>query len=118
MCRLFDLTVPLLCFCKYKFEMDSSVPLLTLFTNYSEWKKKMIASLMRRGLYGVSIRLSEECFSENDWLNECDSDFGTIALGLSPSLRYLSRSIEDPKELWTRLDRTFGKIDEDHNSTL
>ena len=49
--------------------MDSSFPLLTLFTNYSEWKKKMIASLMRRGLYGVSIGLGEDFFSENEWLN-------------------------------------------------
>ena len=78
----------------------------------------MIASLMRRGLYGVSVGLSEECFSENDYLNKCDASFGTIALGLSPSLCYLSRSIEDPQELWTRLDKTFGMIDEDHNSTL
>ena len=38
--------------------------------------------------------------------------------GSSPSLRYLSRSIEDPKELWTRLDRSFGMIDEDHNRNL
>ena len=79
--------------------MDSSVPLLTLSTIYSEWKKKMISSLMRRGLYGVSIGLGEECFSENDWLNECDAAFGAIAPGLSPILRYLSRSNEDPKEL-------------------
>ena len=78
----------------------------------------MIASLMRRSLYGVSIGLDEEFFSENDWLNKCDAYFGRIALGLSPSLCYLSRSIEDPKELWTRLDRTFGNIDEDHNNTL
>ena len=99
--------------------MDSLVPLLSLFSNYSEWKKKMIASLMRQGLYRVSIGLGEESFeSENDWLNECDAAFGTIALALSPSLRYLSRSIEYPKELWTRLDITFGNIDEDHNITL
>ena len=98
--------------------MDSSVPLLTLFTNYLEWKKNMIASLMRRGLYGVSIGLGEECFSENDQLNKCDAAFGRIALGLSPSLRYLSRSIEYPKDLQTRLDITFGMIDDDHNSTL
>ena len=79
----------------------------------------MIACLKRQGLYGVSIGLSEEYFeSENDWLNECDADFETIALPLSPSLRYLSRSIEYPKELSTRLDRTFGNIDEDHNITL
>ena len=98
--------------------MDSSVPLLTLFTNYSEWKKKMIASLMRRGLYGVSIVLGEEFFSENDWMNECDAASGTMTLALSPRLRYVSTSIEDPKELQTRLDRTFGMNDEDHNSTL
>ena len=78
----------------------------------------MIASLMRQGLYGESIGIDEECFSENDWMNECDASFGTISLGISPSLCYLSRSIEDPKELWTSLDRTFGMIDEDHNSTL
>ena len=99
--------------------LDSSVPLLTLSTNYSKWKMKMIASLKRQDLYGVSIGLGEESYErEIDWLNECDGDFGTIALALSPSLCYLSRSIEDPKELWTRLDRTFGMIDEDHNRTL
>ena len=47
----------------------------------------------------MSIGLDEDFFSETDWLNECDAAFGTIALGLSPSLRYLSRSIEYPKEL-------------------
>ena len=41
-----------------------------------------------------------------------------MKLALSPSLCYLSRSIKDPQELWTRLDRTFGMINEDHNSTL
>ena len=38
--------------------------------------------------------------------------------GLSPSLRYLIGSAEYPKDLWTKLDRTFGKHNEDHNSTL
>ena len=99
--------------------MNSSVPLLTRSTNYLEWKAKMIGFLNRQDLYFVSEGVDRESFeSENDWLNKCDAAFGTIALGLSPSLRYLSRSIEDPKELWTRLDRTFGVIDEDHNSTL
>ena len=98
--------------------MDSSVPLLTLSSNYSEWKKKMISSLMRQGLCWVSIGLSKECFSEIDWLNKSDGAFGTIATGLSRSLCYLVRSIQDPKELWTRLDITFGVIDEDHNSIL
>ena len=78
----------------------------------------MISSLMRQGLCRVSIGLGKECFSKINWLNKSDGAFGTIATGLSPSLRYLIRSIEDPKELWTRLDRTFGMIYEDHNSTL
>ena len=79
----------------------------------------MIASLKRQDLYEVSIGVGEESYeSKNDWLNACDGDFGTIGITLYSSLRYLSRSIEDPKELWTRLDRTFGNIDEDHNSTL
>ena len=47
----------------------------------------------------MSIGLGEEFFSENVRLNECDAAFGTMTLALSPSLRYLSRSIEDPKEL-------------------
>ena len=47
--------------------LDSSVSLLTLFTNYLEWKMKMIASMKRWGLYGVSIGFGEEYFeSEND----------------------------------------------------
>ena len=80
--------------------MDSSVHLLTPFTSYSEWKMKMIASMKRQDLYEVSIGLGEESYeSKNDWLNACDGDFGTTGLTLSPSLRYLSRSIEDPKEL-------------------
>ena len=99
--------------------MDSSVPLLSLFSNYSEWKMKMIASLKRQDLYEVSIRLGEESFeSENYWLNECDASFGTMCMALSPSMCYLKRSVEYPKDLWTTLDRTFGMIDEDHNSTL
>ena len=55
---------------------------------------------------------------DNDWLNAKDKSFEIMKLALSPSLRYLRRSIKDPQELWTRLDRTFGMIDEDHNRTL
>ena len=51
-------------------------------------------------------------------MNKCDATFGRITLGLSPSLRYLSRYIEYLKELWTRLDITFGVNDEDHNRIL
>ena len=80
---------------------------------------------MRQGLCRVSIGLDKECFSKINWLNTSDGSFGTIAMGLSRSFLYLIRSIEnpreyieDPKELWTRLDKTFGVIDEDHNSIL
>ena len=39
-------------------------------------------------------------------------------MALSPSMCYLKRSVEYPKDLWTTLDRTFGIIDEDNNRTL
>ena len=55
--------------------MDSrvSVPLLSPFTSYSEWKLKKISSLKRQGLYEISIGASEESYEEpSDWLNECD----------------------------------------------
>ena len=67
----------------------------------------------------MSIGHGEESFeSENDWLNECDATFGTMCMAFSPSMRYLKRSIEYPKDLWKKLDITFGKNNEDHNSTL
>ena len=39
-------------------------------------------------------------------------------MSLSPSLYYLICFVEYPKEVWTILDKTFGKHNEDHNSTL
>ena len=100
--------------------LDSSIPLLTLFTNYSEWKMKMTASLKRQDLYEVSIGIGRETYeNENDWLNDGDRAFGTVCLALDDSLYYLSLgSVEYPKEVWTILDKTFGKHNEDHNSTL
>ena len=98
--------------------MDSSVPLLA-FTNYSEWKMKMIASLKRQGLYEVSIGLGKEYYeNKNDWLNDSHRSFGSIALALDDSLYFIIDFPGYPKELWTQLDRTFGKHNEDHNSTL
>ena len=82
--------------------MDSSlsVPLLTPSTRYSEWKLKMITSLKRQGLHEVSIGLGKESYKdENDWLSDGDKAFGTICLALSPSLRYLVKSVEYPKDL-------------------
>ena len=79
----------------------------------------MMVFLNRQDLYWVSDGFGRESFeSENDWLNAKDAAFEIIKLALSPSLHYLSRSIKDPQELWTRLDKTFGMIDEDHNSTF
>ena len=79
----------------------------------------MIASLKRRGLYEVYIGLGKESYeNDNYWLNDGDRAFGAICLALSPSLCYLIGSAKYPKDLWTKLDRTFGKHNEDHNSTL
>ena len=79
----------------------------------------MIAYLKRRGLYEVSIGMGRETYeNENDWLNDGDRAFGAICLALSDSLYFFVGSIEYPKDLWTKLDRTYGKHNEDHNSTL
>ena len=99
--------------------MDSSVPLLTPFTSYLEWKLKIIASLKSQGLYEVSIGIEKESYeNENDWINDGDRAYGAIGLALDDSLYYLIGSVEYPKEVWTKLDRKFHKHNEDHNSTL
>ena len=79
----------------------------------------MIWSLKRQGLYEVCIGLGKESYEyENDWLNDSDRAFGSIALALDDSLYYLTCSAEYPKNFWPILDRTFGKHNENHNSTL
>ena len=96
-----------------------SVPLLTPFTRYSEWKLKMIASLKRQCLYEVSIGLGKESYEdENDWLNDHDRAFRMICLEFSPSLRCLIDADEYPKDLSRKLDITFGKQNEDHSNNL
>ena len=78
-----------------------------------------VAFLKREDLYEVSIGLGKNSYdNENEQLNDSDAAFGAIGLSLSPSLRYLTKSIEYPKDIQTKLDRTFGKHSEDHNSTL
>ena len=72
--------------------MDSrlSVPLLTPFTRYSEWKLKMILSLKIQGIYEVSIGIGKESYKdENDWLNDGDRAFGRTGLAISANLCYL-----------------------------
>ena len=101
--------------------MDSrlSVPLLTPFIIYSDWKFKMISYLKRQGLYEVSTGIGKESYEyENEWINYGDRSFGIICLASSPSLHYLISFVEYPKDLLTKLDRTFGKHNEDHYSTL
>ena len=82
--------------------MDSSIPLLTPFTSYSEWKLKMIAYLKRRGLYEVSIGIGRETYeNENDWISDIDRAFafGSIALALDDDLYFVIDSAEYPKDL-------------------
>ena len=79
----------------------------------------MISSLKGQGLYDVSIGLGKGSYEyDNDYLNDGHRDFGTICLSLSPSLCYLITFVEYPKDLWTKLDRTFGKHNEDHYRNL
>ena len=79
----------------------------------------MISYLKRQGLYEVSIGIGKESYEdENDWLNDGDRDFGRICMAFSPILCYLIDSAEYLKDLWTKLDRTFGKHNEYHNRNL
>ena len=57
---------------------------------------------------------------KNDWMNDNDRAYGTICMDFwrSPSLRYLNDFSESPKDLWTKLDRTFRKHNEDIYSNL
>ena len=60
----------------------------------------MIAYLKRQDLYEVSIGIGEDSFDiEDDWINKCDASYGTMCMALSPSMRYLKRSIKNPKDL-------------------
>ena len=101
--------------------MDSrlSVPLLTPSTRYPEWKLKMISSLKRQCLYEISIGSSEESYEEpSDQLNGYDRVIGAICLAISLSMHYLIDSVEYPKDIWTKLDKTFDKHNDDHYSNL
>ena len=57
--------------------MDSrvSVPLLSPFTSYLEWKLKMISYLKRQNIYEIYIGVGEESYEEPSvWLNDCDRE--------------------------------------------
>ena len=114
-----------ICFCsdilQVQLHMDLRfpIPLLTPFTRYSEWKLEMISSLKRQGIYEVSIGLGKESYEyENDRINYGDRSFGTICLAFSPSWRYLINYAEYPKDLQKKLDRIFGKHNEDNYRNL
>ena len=67
----------------------------------------------------MSIGLGKESYeNDNDCLTDGDKGFGAIGLALSPSLCYLTKFVEYPKDLWKKLDKKFGKHNEDHNRTL
>ena len=79
----------------------------------------MISYLKRQDLYEISIGASEESYEEpSDWLNDSDKEIGAICLAISPIMHYLIDSIEYPKDIWTELDRNFGKYNEDNYSSL
>ena len=99
--------------------MDSrvSIPLLSPFTSYLEWKLKIISYLNKKGLYEISIGAGEESYEElSDLLNDCDREIGPICLAISPSMRYLTDYVEYPKDIWTTLDGVLGKDNEDPSS--
>ena len=118
MCRLSILWCPFCVFVGTTLN-GFTVPLLTRSLDYCEWNVKIIIFLKRQDLLWVSYGFGRKYFeSENDWLNAKDVACEIMKLAISPSFPYLSRSTKDPEELWTRLDRTFEMIYEDHDRTL
>ena len=100
-------------------DLKLSIHLLTPSTRYLEWKMKMISSLKGQYIYEVSIGLGKYSYEDdNDQINDGDRAFVTICLALSPSLRYLVKSVEYPKDVQKKMDRNFGKHNEDHNRNL
>ena len=45
---------------------------------------------------------------EEDWINDCDRAYGSMGMVMSHDMRYLTKSIEYPFELWRNTDRAFG----------
>ena len=91
--------------------MDSrvSVPLLSPFTIYLEWKLNMISYLKRQGIYEISIGVGEESYEEkSDWLTDYDRAYGIMCLVMSPKMHYLIDFVEYAFDLWNNLDKYFG----------
>ena len=77
----------------------SSIPLISPF-NYAEWKWNMVAYLESHDLLDVSFRASKESYEEkNNWLNECDREYGSMCMVMTPNMRYLMESAKYPFEL-------------------
>ena len=90
--------------------MDLKVPLLSPF-NFVDWKSKMSACLKRQCLFDVSVgALSEpESYEEKiNWLNNYDSAYGIMCLGMSPNINHLKDFVEYPFELWKNFKKTFS----------
>ena len=55
--------------------------------------------------FGVGKEYYEE---ENDWLNDCDREYGSMCMVMSPNMHYLMDSTEYPFNLWRNVDRDFS----------
>ena len=99
-------------------DLRVSIPLLTPFTSYSEWKFKMISSLKRQGIHEVYIGNGKGSYEyENNWINNVK----VILEYVWPFLQtytILLILLTTPKDLWIEFDRTFGNKNEDHYRNL
>ena len=113
MCKLFNLTVPLLLWFAgfnrwnhslQQFQMASSIELLTPF-NFHSWKGDMEIQLCSRGLYQVTMDTKEEPTSMIDktiLLNKKDEAFILLCLFVSRDLLFHFSRLETPKEIWDK----------------
>ena len=91
------------------------VPPLSSF-NYPECKLKIIAYIKRHELFDVSIgvvAIPESDDERSIWFVDCDRAYGAMCLAIPPRMRYLIDGVAFPSEIWSKLDKLFGKQNEE-----
>ena len=94
-------------------ERSSIVPLKE--TNYASWKIQCRMALIKENWFGIVMKKELAPSGENSSVElgkfevRRNKALALIVLGMDPSLLHLVGKIEDPSELWTKLESTFQK---------
>jgi hypothetical protein len=92
--------------------MASSSALLLTNTNYFQWKSHMEDLLKSKGMYQIALGKEKESIDDENkfkWDNRNDEERGMIRMSISPDLRFHFQEIDDPDEVWEKLESVFCK---------